>query len=109
MSVFVMVAAAFVTALSQILLKKSAMKEHTDLASQYLNVHVILGYILMMAALVMNIWAYRTVEYHLGPLLNASSYIFVLVMGKLVLKEKVSARALAGNLLILAGILIAMT
>ncbi len=109
MSVFVMIAAAFVTAVSQILLKQSAMKEHGGLISQYLNVNVFLGYLLMMAALVMNIWAYRTVEYHLGPLLNASSYIFVLIMGKLILKERVSRKALMGNLLILIGILIAMT
>lgn len=109
MSTFVMIAAAFVTAVSQILLKKSALKEHRGLLSQYLNVYVILGYLLMMTALVMNIWAYRSVEYHLGPLLNASSYIFVLIMGKLILKEKISRRALTGNLLILIGILIAMT
>ncbi|MBQ3975636.1 MAG: EamA family transporter [Lachnospiraceae bacterium] len=109
MSVFIMIAAAFVTALSQILLKKSAMKEHGGLLSQYLNLQVFLGYLLMMTALLMNIWAYRTVEYHLGPLLNASSYIFVLVLGKLVLKEQVSRKALLGNLLILIGILIAMT
>lgn len=109
MSEFVMILAAFVTALSQILLKKSAMKEGGRLISQYLNAYVILGYLLMTAALVMNIWAYRTVEYHLGPLLNASSYIFVLVLGKLILREKISGRALMGNLLILTGILIAMT
>ena len=85
-----MILAAFVTALSQILLKKSAMKEGGRLISQYLNAYVILGYLLMTAALVMNIWAYRTVEYHLGPLLNASSYIFVLVLGKLILREKIT-------------------
>lgn len=108
MSAFIMIAAAFVTAISQILLKQSASQDHAGIVRQYLNGRVILGYALMMSALVMNIWAYRTIEYHLGPVLNASSYIFVLILGRIVLKEKISKKALLGNALILTGILIAL-
>ena len=67
MSAAIMIAAAFVTAISQILLKQSASQDHAGIVRQYLNGRVILGYALMMSALVMNIWAYRTIEYHLGP------------------------------------------
>ena len=104
--VLLMVAAAFLAAISQILLKKSAEKQHKTMAGEYLNLYVLSGYALLVLSLLMNMWSYQGVEYRFGPVINASSYIFVLVLGHLFLKEKITARKLWGNVLIIAGILV---
>lgn len=103
-----MIAAAFVAAVSQILLKKSAQKEHKGILREYVNGYVISGYILLMASLLMNMWAYQEIEYRFGPVINASSYVFVLLLGWLFLHEKITAKKLWGNVLIIVGILIAV-
>ena len=97
--------AAFLAALSQLLLKLSA-GEHRSGIRVYLNVKVIAGYGLLMLTMLMNVWAYQTVEYHLGPVLNASSYIFVMILSTLVLKEKLTLMKSLGFLLIISGICI---
>ena len=104
--VLLMVSAAFLAAISQILLKKSAEKQHKTMAGEYLNPYVLSGYALLVLSLLMNMWSYQGVEYRCGPVINASSYIFVLVLGHLFLKEKITARKLWGNVLIIAGILV---
>lgn len=101
-----MLLAAFFSALSQLLLKMSAKDKHKSKIFEYLNVKVILGYGLLMMTLLMNTWAYQKVEYRLGPVLNATSYIFVMILGKLFLREKVTAKKIAGICLIVVGICI---
>lgn len=76
------------------------------MAGEYLNPYVLSGYALLVLSLLMNMWSYQGVEYRFGPVINASSYIFVLVLGHLFLKEKITARKLWGNVLIIAGILV---
>lgn len=101
-----MVAAAFLAAVSQILLKKSALRKHTGFVKEYLNKYVIAGYALLLVSLGLNMWAYQEVEYRFGPVINASSYVFVLLLGRLFLKERITAKKFWGNVLIIAGILI---
>lgn len=103
-----MIAAALMAAISQILLKKSAQKEHKGIIQEYVNGYVITGYALLMVSLLMNMWAYQGVEYRFGPVLNASSYVFVLVLGRLFLKEKITKKKLCGNILIVLGIIISV-
>lgn len=103
-----MVAAAFLAAISQILLKKSAQKEHKGMLREYLNGYVITGYGLLMGSLLINMWAYQGIEYRFGPVINASSYVFVLILGWLFLHEKITAKKLWGNVLIIIGILISV-
>lgn len=104
--VFLMVIAAFLAAISQLLLKKSAEKQHKDRLREYINPYVLSGYALLVVSLLINMWSYQGVEYRYGPVINASSYIFVLILGHLFLKEKITARKLWGNVLIVAGILV---
>lgn len=103
-----MIAAAFLAAVSQILLKKSAQKEHKGILKEYVNGYVITGYVLLMGSLLMNMWAYQGIEYRFGPVINASSYVFVLFLGRLFLQEKITAKKLWGNVLIIIGILISV-
>ena len=103
-----MVFAAFLAAVSQVLLKLSADEKHEGILSEYLNPKVISGYVLLAMSLLLNTYAYQKVELRYGPVLNAASYIFVLILGRIILKERITVKKLMGNLLIILGIVIAL-
>ena len=99
-----MLLSAFFSAVSQLLLKLSAKDTHKNKIFEYLNFKVIAGYGLLMLTLLMNTWAYQGVEYKVGPVLNSTSYVFVMLLGRLFLKEKVTPKKIAGICLIVVGI-----
>lgn len=50
--------------------------------------------------------AYKYVPLSMGPVLESSGYIFVTILGVLVLKEKISKRKLLGMTVIIIGIVV---
>ncbi|MCI9524475.1 MAG: EamA family transporter [Erysipelotrichaceae bacterium] len=103
---FLMVFNAFLTAVSQLLLKKSANQTHNNKLQEFLNIRVILGYGILFSTFLLNIVAYRGIEYKYGPILNSTSYAFVLLLGGLILKEKITLKKITGMMLIISGIII---
>ena len=99
---FLMFAATF----SQILLKQSANMEHKNGIYEYLNWRVILAYAIFAAVLLLNTYAYTKVPYKYGSIIDTFTYVFVLVFSRFLLKEEISRGKLAGNLLIIFGILV---
>lgn len=97
---------ALISAFSQILLKKSTMVEHGSLVREYVNVRVIVAYMLFSMALLLNIFAFSGLEYRLGSVLNATAYLFTMVLSVLLLHDKLNWRCVCGNLLIFIGIVI---
>ena len=95
---------SFISAVSQVLLKKAAMKEYGSRLREYLNLSVISAYAIFVAAALMTIWSYRGVEVSQGTLLETSGYIFVFLFDIAVFHERVTWKKLAGTALILAGI-----
>ena len=93
------------SAVSQILLKQSANQEHESTLKEYLNWRVITAYLIFGAVLLVNTYAYTQVELKYGPVLDTFTYVFVLILSWLVLKEKITRGKLIGNLLIVAGVL----
>lgn len=104
--VIVMLASAFLSAVSQLLLKMSAKDTHKAKIFEYLNFKVIAGYGLLVLTLLMNTWAYRGVAYKIGPVINATSYVFVMLLGRFILQEKLTAKKIIGIFLIVLGICI---
>ncbi|MBR5419938.1 MAG: multidrug ABC transporter [Lachnospiraceae bacterium] len=100
----ILLAGTFISAVSQVLLKKEAMKEHKSVLEEYLNIRVILAYGLFVATTLLSVLAYRGIPLSLGPVLEASSYIYVTAFGVTIFKEKLNAKKIAALLLILAGI-----
>ena len=94
------------SAVCQILLKQSANQEHESTLKEYLNWRVITAYLIFGAVLLVNTYAYTQVELKYGPVLDTFTYVFVLILSWLVLKEKITRGKLIGNLLIVAGVLI---
>lgn len=96
----------FVSALSQILLKKSALKSYKSRIFEYLNPLVIMAYIMFFGAVCIDLVALRFVPVSFVPVIETSSYIFVMLLGRLVFKERISKKQLLSMALIITGIFI---
>lgn len=95
-----------IAAFSQLLLKKSANRTHESLLKEYLNPYVIGGYGLLVVSMLLTIGAYRGLAYKNGPIMESLGYVLVMLLSGIFLKEKITARKIAGTALILAGILV---
>lgn len=104
--ILIFLLSVFVSSLSQILLKKSADVDHENVIKEYLNIRVIFAYGLFLVATLITVIAYKNVSLALGAVLESSGYIFVTILGKLVLKEHISKRKVLGLFIIIMGIII---
>ena len=96
----------FISAIAQIILKKSAGKEYESKIREYLNPYVIIAYAIFFGATFCTIYAYKGVPLSFGPILAASEYVFVAVLSKLFLKENINHKKFIGLSVIIAGIII---
>ena len=101
----ILFATTFFTALSQVLMKQSAQMEHRSWIYEYLNWRVILAYGIAFTVLMVNTYAYTEVEIKYASIIDAFSYVNVMLFSYLLLKEKFNRTQLIGNLIIIAGIL----
>lgn len=97
---------AFFTSVSQIMLNISADKKYKNKIFEYLNPWVIASYTILMLVLVANSYIMKFIDLKNGHALAASTYIFVLILSRIMLKEKITWKKIVGNLLILIGIIV---
>ena len=97
-----------ISAGSQLLLKKAADNPKYAGLRFYLNPLVILAYALFLGCMLLNVVALQTVELSVASVLEASGFLYVMVLGRLFLHEKITRRKLIGNALIVAGIAITL-
>lgn len=93
----------FMSSVSQVLLKKSAMQPHESKLKEYLNIRVIAAYVIFFGSTLVTVFALRYVPMSQGYIFEATGYVYVGVLSVLFLKEKLSKRKLLGMALILAG------
>ena len=97
----------FACSLSQLLLKRSANKEHSSRIYEMLNPLVIVAYGIFFCSLIVNIWAMsHGVQLKEMAMLESLGYIFVPLLSVVLLKEQVSKRMVCGILLIIFGIVV---
>ena len=101
-----LVMGVFISSVSQIILKKSAKKEHGSFIKEYLNPYVIGAYFIFFAATFMSIYAYKGIPLSLGPILDSSGYFFITVLGALFLREKITRKKVISLTVIILGIVI---
>ena len=104
--ILIMLGGTFFTAVSQILLKQSSNIKYENKIREYLNFRVILSYGMFFLILLLNTWCYTKVEMRYGPVIDTAAYVFVLLLSRLILKEKITKGKILGNLIIITGILI---
>lgn len=96
----------FISSLSQIFLKKSANIKYDKWWKEYLNIKVILSYMIFLFATLCSVYAYKVVPLSFGPILGSFEYIFVAVLSFVFFKEKISKKKLIGLLLIITGVIV---
>lgn len=95
----------FLSAISQVMLKKAALRQYSSKLREYLNPLVIIAYTIFVGTTFLSIYAYKGIPLSMGPVLEATSYIYVTIFGVTIFKEKLNKRKLVGLALIIAGII----
>lgn len=96
----------FLASVSQVLLKKAAMREHSSLLAEYTDWRVLLGYGLFVGCTLLTMLAYKGVPLNVGPVLEATGYLYVTVFGIVIFHEKMNPKKIGALVLIIVGILI---
>ena len=102
----VLLIGVFISAVSQVMLKKAALKKYDSKIKEYLNPLVIFAYVLFVGTTFLSIIAYKGIPLSMGPVLEATSYLYVTFFGVLIFKEKMNPRKFVALGLIIAGIVI---
>ncbi len=96
----------FISAISQVMLKKAAMRQYNSIIREYLNPYVIIAYILFIGTTFLSILAYRVIPLSMGPIMEATSYIYVTYFGISIFHEQMNYKKILALGLIIGGILV---
>ena len=96
----------FISAVSQVLLKKAAIKKYENPIREYLNPYVIVAYAIFVVSTLLSIVAYRGIPLSMGPVLEATSYFYVTFFGVKIFSEKLNIKKVVALGLIILGIMI---
>lgn len=102
----VLLLGVFISAISQVMLKKAAMKKHDSVIKEYLNPLVIFAYVLFVGTTLLSILAYKGIPLSMGPILEATSYIYVTIFGVTIFKEKMNSKKVVALGMIIVGIVV---
>lgn len=105
----VLLLGTFISAVSQVILKKAALKTYNSKIKEYLNLPVLFAYTLFVLTTLMCIVAYKVVPLSFGPVLESTSYLYVTVFGVIFFKERLTKKKALALALIIAGILVYAT
>ncbi|SFT33692.1 Solute carrier family 35 [Lachnospiraceae bacterium XBD2001] len=94
----------FISAVSQAILKKEASKEHKSLVQEYLNLPIVIAYGIFVLATFCSIFAYKVIPLSMGPILEATSYIYVTFFGVKLFGERINRGKVLALALIIIGI-----
>ena len=95
-----------IASMSQILLKKSANKAYNSKIKEYLNVLVIVGYILFFISSILSVVSLKGITISYSSVIESFSYILVPFLSRLLLKEKINNKQVIGMVIIIVGVLL---
>ena len=93
-----------ISSIAQVFLKKEALREHGSFLREYLNPLVISGYTLMLVSTLLLVIAFKAIPLSMGPILEATSYLYVTVFGVVLFKEKLGKNKIISLIVIMLGI-----
>lgn len=102
----VLLLSVLISAISQVMLKKSALKTYDSPVQEYLNPLVIFAYVLFVGTTLLSVIAYRGIPLSLGPVLESTAYVYVTIFGVLIFKERMTRGKFCALALIIAGIVV---
>ena len=86
---------------SQILLKKGSHSKNI-----YLNIKTLTGYGIMFLSTLLTLYAYKGITLGFGQILQSLSFIFVIILSKIFLKEQITKKKVYGIIIIIFGIIV---
>lgn len=102
----VLLLSVLISAISQVMLKKSALKTYDEPIKEYLNPLVIFAYVLFVGTTLLSVIAYKGIPLSLGPVLESTAYIYVTLFGVLIFKERMTKGKVGALVLIIVGIVV---
>lgn len=102
----VLLLGVFISAISQVMLKKSALKHYDSPIQEYMNPMVIIAYAMFVGTTFLSIIAYKGIPLSMGPVLEATSYIYVTFFGVKIFGEKLNQKKVVALICIISGIVI---
>lgn len=104
--ILIFLASVFMSSVSQVMLKKAAQKSYDSHIKEYLNPLVISAYLIFVGTTLVGVLAYKVIPLSMGPVLEASSYLYVTFFGVKLFGERVNGKKIAALFLIVAGIVV---
>lgn len=102
--------ATLLAAGAQVFLKTSANQTGNEsFLKKFLNKRVILSYSIMLVSLTLNTLALRMMPLKILPAITATSFIWILLLSMIFLKEKPSRNKILGTAIIFVGVLISIS
>ena len=102
----IMVFFVFASSCTQIALKKAAGREYKNKIAEYLNFTVIASYFVYIASSFATIYALKYIPLSVIPVVESCGYVFVAILGGVILKEKMNRRKIIGMIVIIAGVFV---
>ena len=103
----ILVLGTLISSVSQVMLKKAAQKEYGSWLREYLNPWVIGAYVLFFVSTLFSVRAFALgLPLSLGPVLEATGYVFVTAVGVTMFQEKLNRKKIIALALIIAGIIV---
>lgn len=102
----ILLTGVFISAISQVMLKKAAQKKYNNKVEEYLNPLVIFAYMMFVGTTLLSVLAYREIPLSMGPVLEATSYIYVTYFGVKIFHENINKKKIIALALIILGILV---
>ena len=90
----------FISAISQVMLKKAALKEYDNPLNEYLNPYVIVAYSIFVLSTLLSIVAYREIPLSMGTILETTSYIYITFFGVKIFSEKMNLKKIKTQILL---------
>ena len=95
-----------ISAFSQVLLKKSSGMQRDSKIKEYLNPYVISAYGITFICMVLMIIAYKGMPFKYGAVIESLGYLYIMILGRIFFKEKLTAKRVIGNLIIVCGVVV---
>jgi small multidrug resistance pump len=103
LAILIYLISGFVAAISQIIMKKAAIKRKEGTGIRKYIKCILFAYFMLFATLLLNMIALRFMQYKFAPVFSSVSYVFVIILSKLILKEDITWNQRIGMILIFTG------
>lgn len=102
----ILLGGVFISSISQVMLKKAALRKYDSFIKEYMNPLVILAYVLFVGTTLLSIVAYRGIPLSMGPVLEATSYLYITFFGVKIFHEHINKMKVVALCMIIIGILV---